>query len=47
MAGNYVEGYRVGANQKIPGWPVRHAFLEEVVTAIRLGAEYRFADGGA
>ena len=46
MAGDYVEGYLIGAAQKIPGWPVKNAFLEEVVTAIRLGIEYWFADGG-
>ena len=46
MAGDYVEGYLVGADQKIQGWPVKKAFLEEDVTAIRLGIEYWFADGG-
>ena len=33
----YVADYLIGADQKIPDWQVKSAFLGEVVTAIKLG----------
>ena len=41
-----IKRFPPNADQKIRGWPVKKAFLEEDVTAIRLGIEYWFADGG-
>ena len=38
--------YLIGTDQKIPEWPVKTTFLEDVVTAIRLDIKSWFADVG-
>ena len=44
MEGSYVADYLIGADRKIPDWPIKITFLGEIVTAIKLGIKSCFID---
>ena len=46
MGRAYVADYLIGADQKIPDWPVKTTILGEVITAVRLPTKSWFADVG-